>query len=119
MIYKQVKLQHEHFGLKYTGKPRHLSFEEKAFYIEALKEEVSEYEEATGLEDEYDALLDLMVFTVGAMLRHGFPESGIKEVVASNMKKILGPNKNKRNDFELDLIKPRGWKAPNLTRYVL
>lgn len=118
MIYESVKLQQAKFGLLYTGKPRHLSNEEKQFYITALKEEIQEYEEAKLLEDELDAILDILVFAVGAMLRHGFPEKAITEVVKANLKKEIGTNE-KRNDFQLDLIKPLGWEPPNLARFLV
>lgn len=117
-MYDTVKKQHEKFGLLYSGAPRHLSQEEKMFYIEAIKEETMEYFQAQTLTDEYDAVLDILVFTIGLMLRHGFDPKGIQEVVRANMTKELGPNLGKRNDFQLDLFKPEGWKAPELGRFL-
>lgn len=117
-IYKLVKLQHRKFGLTYTGKPRHLNTAEKDFYIEALNEEIEEYKNAIDLEEEYDSLLDLLVFTLGAMQRHGFKIEGLQKVVEANMKKELGPIENKRNDFQLDLRKPEGWEHPNLKEFL-
>lgn len=116
-IYDLVRLQHSHFGLLYTGEPRHLNPNEKRFYATALNEEVKEYVDAEAMEDEFDALLDILVFAAGALLRHGFPVEGIEEVVRANMSKEIGTNK-KRHDFELDLIKPEGWQAPNLVKYL-
>ncbi len=118
MIYNLVKKQHKHFGLLYTDAPRRLSQEEKDFYMGAMAEDVCEYQDADNLVDEYDALLDVIVFAVGAMLRHGFPVEGIEEVVRANMDKELGPIKDKRKEFKLDLKKPAGWKAPNLSKYL-
>lgn len=118
MIYELVKSQHNHFGILYQGIPRHLTQEEKMFYIAALKEEVNEYFEAMSMENEYDALLDVIVFAVGALLRHGYPVEGIQEVIAANMKKQIGTNK-KRHDFQLDLIKPKNWQPPNLVKYLI
>jgi predicted HAD superfamily Cof-like phosphohydrolase len=117
-MFKQIKKQHAHFNILYTGKPRHLSPEEKTFYHKAILEEAQEYEDAKSLEDEFDALLDILVFTAGAILRHGFKgEAGIKEVVTANMEKIVGPL-DKRGGFKLDLQKPVGWKPPNLSQFL-
>jgi predicted HAD superfamily Cof-like phosphohydrolase len=116
-LYAAVKKQHKHFNLLYEGPPKHLIHEEKVFYHACLIEEANEYEEAETLEDEFDALLDLTVFTLGAMQRHGFDPDGIMEVVKANMKKQIGPN-TKRGSFQLDLFKPEGWKAPDLSAFL-
>jgi len=116
-MYKAVRAQHKYFGLLYHGLPRHLSPDEKVFYTKALREEVDEYGYAVSLEDEYDALLDVMVFALGALLRHGFEPQGIEEVVNANMQKIVGPL-DKRGGFKLDLQKPEGWQPPNLKKYL-
>lgn len=112
-----IKAQHKHFGILYEGKPRHISKEEKTFYHAAFVEEALEYLEADTLEEEYDAILDLLVFTMGAMLRHGFKPEGLVEVVQANLQKEIGPQ-TKRGGFELDLIKPEGWNPPNLKAYL-
>jgi len=117
-MFKHIKHQHKHFNILYTGRPRHLTPEEKEFYIKAILEEVQEYLEAKSLEDEFDALLDIMVFTAGALIRQGFDgDAGIKEVVKANMQKIVGPL-DKRGGFKLDLQKPVGWKPPNLSQFL-
>jgi len=79
-----------------------------------MMEEVTEYMVASSLEDQYDALLDLLVFTLGTMERQGFPLDGIVEVISANMLKEIGPNSDKRGGFELDLKKPDGWEPPDL-----
>lgn len=108
-----VKCQHAHFGIEYNGPPRHLPVDEKRFRVVCMVEEAMEYLSATSLEDEYDALLDLLVFTLGTMERAGLPLDGIVAVIRANMEKTLGPN-TKRGSFELDLKKPEGWTPPDL-----
>ncbi len=117
-MFNLVKKQHKKFGLEYDGGPRHLKKEEKAFYVEALLEEVREYEESNLAIDEYDAILDILVFALGALQRHGFDPKGIEAVVEANMKKELGPL-TKRGSFKLDLIKPEGWEPPDLDPYFI
>jgi len=51
--------------------PGRISPARKRFACTALREEVSEYEEAKTLPGEIDALLDLMYFAVGRLLEHG------------------------------------------------
>lgn len=104
------------FGLEYLGPPRHLSAEEKSFRIVCLREELDEYIAATTKADEFDALLDLLVFTIGTMLRQGFPIlPGFQRVMAANMLKAPAMVRTaSKRDFELDLVKPVGWKSPVL-----
>lgn len=109
-----VKAMHEKFGLQNDGKPDHLSEEEKKFRIVAMREELTEYENSTELVDEYDALIDLLVFTIGTFERHGFPlQNGFEIVMQKNMQKELaGSSEKSKRGFSRDLVKPEGWTAP-------
>lgn len=108
-----VKAMHQKFGLTNDEGPSALSHEEKQFRISALQEELNEYAEADDLVKQYDALLDLIVFAVGTLERHGFPLlSGFEAVMRANMKKEVGQNGNKRGGFKRDLVKPVGWTGP-------
>ena len=111
-----VKEQHAQFGIDYNGDPRHLSLEEKRFRFTCFSEEALEYLLAETLDDEYDALLDLAVFVMGTLERQGLPLDGYKAVIESNRRKELGPI-GKRGGFELDLKKPDGWEAPDLSQW--
>lgn len=117
-VFDLVKKQLAHFAIDYNGAPRELSVEERRFRTCCMLEEVTEYLSASGLEKQYDALLDLMVFALGTMVRQGFPIDGIEDVIQANMKKRLGPLA-RRGDFELDLIKPEGWAPADLSRYLI
>jgi hypothetical protein len=108
-----VKGMHEKFGLENNSGPDHLSKEEKEFRCAAMQEELNEYIAADTLVDQYDALLDLIVFAVGTLERHGFPLlAGFEKVMEANMAKELGQNGEKRGGFKRDLVKPAGWTAP-------
>jgi predicted HAD superfamily Cof-like phosphohydrolase len=106
------------YGLAYEGPPRHLSPEEKQYRIACCREEIEEYNEAETLTDQYDALIDLLVFTVGTMYRHGFPvQEGFDAVMACNLQKQPGNNPHKtdkaRAEYKgVDLVKPAGWVGP-------
>ena len=114
---KLVRAQHEHFNLGYDGPPRDLTIDEKRFRFVCMSEELSEYLIGDSTEDQYDALLDLLVFTLGTMARHGYPLEGIAAVVDSNLRKEMGPN-SKRGGYELDLRKPEGWQSPDLKPFL-
>ena len=108
-----VKAMHKKFGLENTAGPHDLEEDEKQFRATAMLEELDEYVAATTLVDQYDALLDLIVFAVGTLERHGFPLlAGFEKVMEANMAKELGQNGEKRGGFKRDLVKPEGWTAP-------
>lgn len=109
-----VKAMHTKFELANTTGPKHLSHEEREFRVKAMQEELDEYKDATTLVDEYDALLDLLVFTIGTLERQGFPLlDGFQAVMEANMKKELaGSSEASKRGFKRDLVKPAGWSGP-------
>lgn len=113
-LLETVKKMHNKFDLQNTAGPQHLTPEEKAFRIVALREEIDEYEESTELVNEYDALIDLLVFTVGTFERQGLPlQKGFDAVMQCNMQKNLaGSSENSKRGFKRDLVKPQGWVGP-------
>ena len=115
---KLVQAMHLKFGI--TSHRVAFSEEEKKFRICAMQEELDEYKDAKTKEDELDALVDLVVFALGTAERQGFIkvfDEAFKRVMNANIQKQLGTNE-KRGSFQLDLVKPMGWKAPNLTDLV-
>lgn len=118
MLLKQVSEMHKKFGIT----PDKVTFyqAEKEFRIMCLREEIQEYEDANNPADELDALVDLMVFALGTVDRQGFAhvfEEAFRRVMEANCKKEVGPNK-KRLGFQIDLVKPEGWTAPDLSDLV-
>ncbi len=111
---------HEKYGLGYNDYARPLDEAEKSFRIICLREEVQEYEDAQNLEDELDAIIDLVYFALGTSYRHGFDFAAAwKRVHVANMGKVLAKSReDSKRDFELDIVKPKGWVAPDLTDIV-
>ncbi len=109
---------YEKYGLAYNGPPRHLSYEEKAYRIACLQEEINELAEADTLVDQYDAILDCIVFAVGTLYRMGMPlQEGFDAVMKANMSKVPGNNPHKTDERRAayrgtDLVKPEGWTPP-------
>ena len=104
-----------HDKFKIRGRDIPFSSEEKEFRICAMQEELDEYRQADTPEEELDALVDLVVFTLGTAERqqrlHIF-YAAFCRVMEANMKKELGANM-KRGSFHIDLIKPKNWIAPD------
>ena len=88
-------------------------------YYSLIKEEVQELDDSSTREDDVDALIDIMVVTIGALHSIGVDIEGAwKEVHGSNMAKI-DPSTGKvirREDGKI--LKPEGWQPPNLKQYL-
>jgi predicted HAD superfamily Cof-like phosphohydrolase len=88
-------------------------------YKNLIEEEFKELQDASNMEAELDALIDILVVTVGAIHSAGFDGEGAwKEVMSTNFSKIdkLTGKVRKREDGKV--LKPMGWTAPNLTPYL-
>jgi len=91
-------------------------------YIGLIDEEYTELQTALGNNDDVeqlDALIDILVVTMGAIRAAGFNGEGAwKEVMKTNFAKIdeKTGKVNKREDGKV--LKPEGWVAPDLTTFV-
>jgi predicted HAD superfamily Cof-like phosphohydrolase len=102
-------------------------------YLKLIKEEYNELLEAQGLNqnldrigylpvdkvETLDALIDIMVVTVGALQSLGVDAEGAwKEVMSTNFAKIdsLTGRVRKREDGKV--LKPVGWRPPELSKYI-
>ena len=92
-----------------------------AMYMKLIDEEVGELHQAVLANDEVeqlDALVDILVVTIGAIHSAGFDAEGAwKEVMATNFAKIEANGKvRKREDGKV--LKPQGWEPPNLKPFL-
>ena len=91
-------------------------------YLKLILEEVSELRTAVDdndLVEQLDALIDIMVVTVGAVQSLGADGKGAwKEVMSTNFAKIdsLTGRVRKREDGKI--LKPVGWRPPELSKYI-
>jgi predicted HAD superfamily Cof-like phosphohydrolase len=92
-------------------------------YHNLIKEETQELQEAFDVNNRVeilDALIDILVVTVGAINSMGADgESAWDEVMKTNFAKI-DPNTGKvkkREDGKV--LKPEGWEGPNLKPFVI
>jgi len=95
-----------------------LAGEELDFRIQCLAEELLEFGNAKTLAEQYDALLDLIVFAAGTINQQGLSlNPGFMEVMRANYQKEVGTNPNKdrsKTGWSVDLVKPEGFKKPDV-----
>lgn len=88
-------------------------------YVRLIEEEVGELRDAVDRVETLDALIDILVVTVGALHSLGVDTEGAwKEVMRSNMDKIdpITGRVRKREDGKV--LKPEGWEPPRLGGFV-
>jgi predicted HAD superfamily Cof-like phosphohydrolase len=99
-------------------------FDEKQFamYVNLISEEYQELLEATLSDDQVetlDALIDILVVTIGAIHSAGWDAEGAwKEVMATNFAKIDRDTGKVRKREDGKVLKPQGWEPPNLKPFL-
>ena len=91
-------------------------------YLDLITEEYGELKEAIEASDkveQLDALVDILVVTMGAIRAAGWDgEAAWKEVMDTNFAKIDSETGKVRKREDGKVLKPEGWKAPELARFV-
>ena len=89
-----------------------------AMYMRLIDEEVGELHQAVLAGDQVeqlDALIDILVVTIGAIHSAGFNgESAWNEVMRTNFAKIDSATGKIRKRDDGKILKPDGWTPPNL-----
>lgn len=136
-LFADVREFHEKFGLAPSSKKHALDLSTQIFRIRFMFEELLEYCRAVGYvpvvaEDgaveivpaendfnaaqAFDGLIDLSYVALGTAYLHGFPfDAGWRRVHQANMRKVRATQsaQSKRGSTQ-DVVKPPGWKAPDL-----
>jgi predicted HAD superfamily Cof-like phosphohydrolase len=69
--------------------------------------------------EQLDALIDILVVTIGAIHSAGFDAEGAwKEVMNTNFAKIDSETGKVRKREDGKVLKPDGWQPPNLSSYI-
>jgi predicted HAD superfamily Cof-like phosphohydrolase len=93
-----------------------------AMYVKLIDEEHQELLEATLSDDrveQLDALIDILVVTIGAIHSMGADAEGAwKEVMMTNFAKIDRDTGKVRKREDGKVLKPSGWVTPNLKPFV-
>lgn len=93
-----------------------------SMYVNLIDEEHQELLEATLAEDpveQLDALIDILVVTIGAIHSMGADAEGAwKEVMKTNFAKIDSETGKVRKREDGKVLKPVGWMPPELAPFV-
>ncbi len=88
-------------------------------YKNLIREESQELIEAASPVDELDALIDILVVTVGALHSMGADADGAwKEVMRSNFDKVDPRSGRVKKREDGKVLKPEGWEPPRLKDYL-
>lgn len=88
-------------------------------YKDLIEEEFIELKDAYDMEQELDALIDILVVTIGAIHSAGFDAEGAwKEVMKTNFAKIDKDTGKVRKREDGKVLKPVGWTPPNLKPFL-
>ena len=91
-------------------------------YLNLIEEEFKELQEARAMNndvEELDALIDILVVTIGAIHSAGFDAEGAwKEVMKTNFAKIDKETGKVRKREDGKVLKPVGWTPPELAPFV-
>ena len=98
------------------------SISQYKMYLNLIDEEHRELQEAVEADDlaeQLDALIDILVVTIGAIHSAGFDGEGAwKEVMATNFAKVDRETGRVRKREDGKVLKPVGWTAPDLKGYL-
>jgi predicted HAD superfamily Cof-like phosphohydrolase len=88
-------------------------------YCNLIKEEFNELVESSTKVDDLDALIDILVVTIGAINSLGANgESAWKEVMTTNFAKIDPVTGKVRKREDGKVLKPDGWTPPDLAPFI-
>jgi predicted HAD superfamily Cof-like phosphohydrolase len=88
-------------------------------YCNLIREEFDELVASKTKVDDLDALIDVLVVTIGAIHSLGVDgEAAWKEVMRTNFAKIDHETGKVRKREDGKVLKPLGWTAPELAQYI-
>ena len=89
-------------------------------YMDLIDEEYKELKDAADDVETLDALIDILVVTIGAIHSAGWDAEGAwKEVMSTNFAKIDKETGKVRKREDGKVLKPLGWKPPELAQFVI
>lgn len=96
-----------------------VNYQQYQLYKKLIEEEFNELKSADSSLEELDALIDILVVTIGAIHSGGFDAEGAwKEVMRTNFAKIDKETGKVRKRDDGKVLKPTGWTPPDLKPFV-
>lgn len=122
-MYQDVIDFHNKMGIFSPEKPVDLDLEIVQFRVRRTHEEIQEYLNAYAdidLAGQLDALVDLVYIALGTAVFHGFNfDEAWRRVHEANMQKRRAVTADEsKHGTTLDVVKPQGWLAPDLSDLV-
>ena len=112
-IWRAVRNFHLALGLPTADAPRLLVLRRTGERSKWMREELDEFESATTISQQADAMVDLMYLAVGTLVEMGVPPGRVFELVhTANMGKRW-PDGAARLDAEGKVLKPPAWPSPD------
>jgi len=95
------------------------NIEQYKLYYNLIKEEVQELDDSVTREDDLDALIDILVVTIGAIHSMGADAEGAwNEVMRTNFAKIDPVTGKVQRREDGKVLKPKDWTPPDLKSFV-
>lgn len=111
--WKKVKAFHEAYSSPVRNKPGKLSAERVKKRKKWMEEELNEFNKASTIEDQADAMIDTIYLALGTLVEMGIkPESLFQIVHEANMNKLWPDGKPRYRKSDGKVIKPPDWKDP-------
>lgn len=111
--YNEVRKFHEIFEHPVSDVPCLLSEERVHIRSSWMLEELDEFNRATNIVDQADAIIDLLYFGLGTLVEMGIPPDELFALVqAANMEKLWPDGKPHFREKDHKTIKPAGWQTP-------
>lgn len=108
-----VREFHAAFRLPTADGPQLLPLERIGQRSKWMREELDEFESATSIGKQADAMIDLIYLAVGTLVEIGVPPGRAFDLVhTANMSK-LWPDGTSHIDSEGKVLKPPGWVSPD------
>jgi Uncharacterized protein conserved in bacteria len=110
--YADVKAFQIAFGGHVAARPRMLERLKKQRRIAWMREEIEELATAETVEEQADAVIDLVYFAMGCLVEMGVPPSGVWSAVhKANMAKLWPDGVHTNSTGKV--VKPAGWNGPD------
>jgi len=104
----------EIIGLPTPDEPTSLFGGRLSYAVGHLREEVDELVRAESIEDQVDALVDLIYVAAGRIIEIGVdPTAHFLEVHRANMRRVRGQKSTRPDSLGFDAVKPPGWRGPD------
>jgi predicted HAD superfamily Cof-like phosphohydrolase len=108
-----VKGFHEAFRHPTVDEPSFLNRERLGSRMDWMREEINELAAAETLDDQADAVVDLIYFALGTLVEMGVDGEPLFHIVHNaNMQKLWPDGKPRFRESDGKVIKPEGWLPP-------